>query len=89
MRATKQMSVTVTLDQARILQEKVASGEYASESEIIRDGLRLLAARDQAIEAWLRDQIVPEYDRVMAGEVELVSSDEARARLGLGRKGRA
>jgi len=28
----------------------VASGEYATESEVIRDGLRALAARDAAME---------------------------------------
>ena len=34
---------------------KLASGEYATESEVIRDGLRALLARDQAVEAWLRN----------------------------------
>ena len=32
---------------------KVRAGEYASESEVIRDGLRALMARDRVIEAWL------------------------------------
>ncbi len=30
------------------------TGEYASESEVIRDGLRALMARDKAVEGWLR-----------------------------------
>ena len=38
--------------------------DYASESEVIREGLRALAARDRALEAWLRDTVAPAYDRV-------------------------
>ena len=86
MRTTKQMSITVTLDQAQMIADKVASGQYATESEVFRDGLRILAARDQALKTWLRDTVVPEYDRVMAGEVELVSSNEVRSQLGLPQK---
>ena len=76
-------SVTVTLDQAQFIDSKVASGEYASDSEVIRDGLRALAARDRAVDTWLREQIVPEYDRVMAGGVALSSASDVRAHLGL------
>ncbi len=54
MRTTKQMSVTLPHEMADMVRAKVASGEYASESEVIRDGLRALAARDRAVEAWLR-----------------------------------
>ena len=76
-------SVTVTLDQAQFIDSKVASGEYASDSEVIRDGLRALAARDRAVDTWLREQIVPEYDRVMAGDATLSSPSDVRVRLGL------
>ena len=50
MRTTKQMSVTLPHEMADMVRAKVASGEYASESEVIRDGLRPLAARDRAVE---------------------------------------
>jgi len=82
MRTTKQMSITVTLDQAQMIADKVASGQYATESEVVRDGLRILMARDQTVETWLRDAVVPEYDRVVAGEVELMSPDEVRRQFG-------
>lgn len=42
----------------------MASVEYASESEVARKGLLALAARDRAVESWLRDQMVPAYDRL-------------------------
>ncbi len=39
MRTTQQMSITLSNELARAVKEKVASGEYATESEVIRDGL--------------------------------------------------
>ena len=56
MRTTRQLSITLPNEMADVLRERVRSGEYASESEVIREGLRALFARDQAIESWLRDE---------------------------------
>jgi len=81
MRSTKQMSITLPLEMAAIVAEKVASGEYASDSEVIRDGLRALVARDRAVERWLNDAVVPTYDRVVSGNEQTLTADEVRARL--------
>lgn len=62
MRTTRSLSVTLPLEMADMLKAKVASGEYASESEVIRDGLRVLVARDAAVERWLRDDVAKAYD---------------------------
>lgn len=35
------------------MRARVRSGEDASESEVVRDGLRALIAEDQAVVAWL------------------------------------
>ena len=51
MRTTQKMSITLPNDMADIIKTKVQSGEYARESEVIRDGVRALLARDCAIEA--------------------------------------
>ena len=51
MRTTKQLSITLPNDMAEALKERVASGTYASESEVVRDGLRALFARKDAIES--------------------------------------
>ena len=42
---TRNFSLTPELD--RYIRDKVASGRYASASEVVRAGLRLLAERDQ------------------------------------------
>lgn len=81
MRTTRQMSVTLPHEMADMVRSKVTSGEYASESEVIREGLRALAARDRAVEAWLRDQVAPAYDRLLADPSSGLSADDVRARL--------
>ena len=50
MRTTQSLSITLPIDMAEMVKAKVKSGEYATESEVIRDGLRTLAARDAAVE---------------------------------------
>jgi len=62
MRSTQQFSVTLPNEMAQMVRVKVSSGEYASESEVIRDGLRALQARDRAVENWLRQEVAPAYD---------------------------
>jgi antitoxin ParD1/3/4 len=69
-------------EMAQMVKAKVTSGEYATESEVIRDGLRSLAARDAAVEKWLRDEVAPTNDRVMANPIaNTVSAEEAHIRL--------
>jgi putative addiction module CopG family antidote len=58
-RSTQQFSITLPNEMAEAVRSKVAAGEYATESEVIRDGLRALLARDRAVESWLREQIAP------------------------------
>lgn len=66
MRSTQQLSVTLPIDMAAQVKARVASGEYASESEVIRDGLRALQAREKAIDNWLREDVAPIYDAMQA-----------------------
>jgi putative addiction module CopG family antidote len=65
-RSTQQFSITLPNEMAEAVRSKVAAGEYATESEVIRDGLRALLARDRAVESWLREQVAPAYDALKA-----------------------
>jgi antitoxin ParD1/3/4 len=53
MRSTIQFSITLPNEMAASVKAKVAAGDYATESKVIRDGLRALMARDRVIENWL------------------------------------
>ena len=81
MRSTQQFSITLPHDMAETVRAKVASGEYATESEVIRDGLRALMARDQAVEAWLRTEVAAAYDALKASPSRSVRVSQVRARL--------
>ena len=81
MRTTQQMSITLPNDMADVVKTKVRSGEYASESEVIQDGLRALMARDRAVETWLHNQVGPAYDALKVEPSRAISPDQVRARL--------
>jgi len=49
------MNVSLTPVLARQVQARVQSGKYATASEVVREGLRLLAERDKDRAAALRD----------------------------------
>ena len=81
MRTTQQMSITLPNDIADMVRTKVRSGEYASESEVILDGLRALMARDRAVENWLHNQVGPAHDALRVEPSRAASPDQVRARL--------
>jgi antitoxin ParD1/3/4 len=81
MRTTQQFSITLPLEMAEIVKAKVAAGEYASESEVIRDGLRVLLMRDQIVENWLHEKVGPAYDALKDDPSLAVTPDKVRSAL--------
>lgn len=81
MRTTKQLSITLPTGMAEELKERVVSGAYASESEVIRDGLRALSAREDAIEIWRRTEVTASYDELRADPSRAISSADMRSHL--------
>lgn len=81
MRTTKQLSVTLPNEMAKDVATKVASGAYASESEVIREGLRALQARDKAIEHWLSGEAADIHDRMKADPTRARSAAQVKASL--------
>jgi len=57
-----------------------ASG-YASESEVIRDGLRALRAQERAIDHWLRTAVVPAYEALKGDPSRGVALEDVRIAL--------
>ncbi len=57
---------SLPVEQAHYIDVKVGSGAYASGSEVVRAGLRALRERDEAVERWLREDVVPVYDEMKA-----------------------
>jgi antitoxin ParD1/3/4 len=66
------MNVSVGKDFEEFVKGKVACGDYASVSEVVRDGLRLLREKDLILEARLqalRGEIQKGLDQADAGQL--------------------
>ena len=81
MRSTQQFSITLPNEMADAVRAKVAAGEYATESEVIRDGLRALLARDRAVEDWLRNGVAAACDKLKADPSRAVTVGAVKVRL--------
>lgn len=81
MRSTQAISVTLPHEMVDMIKAKVASGEYASESEVIRDGLRSLKARDAALNQWLTDEAAKSYDEYKANPAIGISASNVAVAL--------
>ncbi len=89
MRSTQQFSITLPNEMAEAVRAKVAGGEYATESEVIREGLRALLARDRAIEQWLQSEVAASYDELeRSSRSSALSVIEVRAALAAARRQR-
>lgn len=81
MRNTQQMSNTLPDDMADAVKARVRIGDYASESEVIREGLRALMARERVLEGWLHQQVGPAFDAIKADPTRGLSANQVRSIL--------
>lgn len=59
MAAAEKRTFSLPSEQASYIDSLVATGTYATSSEVIRAGLRALQERDAAVDRWLREEVVP------------------------------
>ena len=74
-------NVNLTQKHHDFVRESVASGDYNSASEVVRDALRVLEVKkdeDAAHLDWLRGEIQKGLDDVKAGRTIDISTREAR-----------
>lgn len=93
MDATRRLDIELPEEVADAVSARVASGRFANASEVIQEGLRLLAEEeeietDPALEEWLRTEIVARYDAVKAGRETGLTLDQVEVNLAEARKRR-
>ncbi len=82
MRLTEQYSITLPRSMARAIEKKVASGAYASVSEVVREGIRsLVDDRDAHLERWMRTEIVARHKRYLANPTDVIPLEKVFARF--------
>ena len=78
------MSINLTPDLERIIEEKVASGVYASPDEVIRESLRLLQERDDFYrfrQEMLRRDMEAGLHQIETGQTRLFSAEDLKRRV--------
>jgi antitoxin ParD1/3/4 len=73
------LTITLPDEVAERVRAKVASGEYATESDLIRDGIERLVGRDQAFESWLVNSVGPAYDELRKHPERGLSAEQVLA----------
>jgi antitoxin ParD1/3/4 len=81
MSALKEMQITLPADLAALVRDKMETGRYASESDVIAESLAALEDREAEIENWLVNEVRPAFDRWAADPTRAIPIDEAFASL--------
>ena len=74
-------TVPLPAEEADYVDSLVASGAYASASEVVRAALHALQEREGTIERWLQDEVVPVYDAMQRDPDRAISGREVTAAL--------
>jgi antitoxin ParD1/3/4 len=75
MAGVQKRTFSLPADQTGYIDTLVASGAFASGSEVIRAGLRALRERDSAVERWLREEVVPVAVAMQADPTRAIPAD--------------
>jgi antitoxin ParD1/3/4 len=78
MQSAEKLSITLPTEMANFIRQKVDSGLYSSNSEIIREAVRALMERERRLE-WLDTAIARGVADAEAGQVQDI--DEVRTEL--------
>jgi antitoxin ParD1/3/4 len=81
MSKVEKRTFSITAEQAAYIDAKVASGQYATGSEIVRQGLRAMQQHDEMIDKWLVEKVIPAYDEWKANPEKVRDIDEVFDKL--------
>jgi putative addiction module CopG family antidote len=79
--ATQQFNITLPLDLAQAIEGKVRSGDYASVSDAVSEGLHALLERDATLEQWLRDEVLAGHQEYLEDPSQGVAAEDILARI--------
>ncbi len=76
-------NVSLTDEQNDLVERLVKSGRYASASEVVRDGLRLLQREEQArlLDKWLVSGLTPQEEASIPSEILKRARETIRAKV--------
>jgi putative addiction module CopG family antidote len=75
------LNIKVSDEAAEFIRGKIASGEYASESDVIQEGLAVLKQETEERALWEKAVLLPAHDRLMANAESALSLSEIERNL--------
>ena len=81
MPTVEKRTISLPPAQASYVDSLVKTGGYASASEVVRAGLRALQERDAAVDHWLKQEVAPVYDAMVADPDRGLSAERVRAAM--------
>ena len=81
MPSAEKRTFSLPTEQAGYIDTLVASGTYASGSEVVRAGLRALQERDAAVEKWLREEVVGVCDSMQSKPGRAIPAEQVFATI--------
>jgi Arc/MetJ-type ribon-helix-helix transcriptional regulator len=76
-----EFNVTLPADLTEKVEGWVNAGTYQSVTDAISDGVRMLAEREEAVEKWLQDEVVPAYDAFIESGEQPIDADDILPRI--------
>jgi putative addiction module CopG family antidote len=77
----RRLSIELPEEVAETIDARIASGRNASESDVVREALELLAAQDGPLEDWMAEELIAGYDAWRADPACGIPLEEVSARL--------
>lgn len=81
MAQTLTLEVTLSDEALEFVRNKIASGEYRSESEILANSLDLFREEDEERHRFEMNEVVPAFDEVMADPASAIPMEQVRHNL--------
>ena len=81
MPTVEKRTISLPPAQAHYIDSLVETGTYGSASEVVRAGLRALQERDAVVERWLKDEVIPVYDAMLANPQRGLSAEQVKAAM--------
>jgi antitoxin ParD1/3/4 len=78
---TPVLQITLTEEDLQFVRSKIATGEYASESEVLTDSLQMLRDEEADRERWEREVLLPIHDRLMANPSSAIPLEQVEKNL--------
>ena len=73
---SKKLTIELPEELANYASAKVTAGEYASLDDAVAAGMRKLKDHDDFIDRWVREEVIPSYEKWLADGKPVLTEEE-------------